>query len=76
MKPYTIKVKHTRFLNKADVAKLSLFNIKSRIHNHIYDEHTAHVPTELELTDDQLNNLFNSFKCTIDNDKIIVDMEK
>lgn len=76
MNTYTIKVKHTRFLNKADVAKLSVFNIKSRIHNHIYDEHTSHVPTKLELTDEQLHNLFNSFKCTIDNDKIIVDMEK
>lgn len=76
MSLYTVKVKHIKFLNGQDANKLKAFGIKVRVHNAIYDEHTSHVISEIELSEPDLTHLVESFETSIDNNHIIIDMKK
>lgn len=77
MSVYNVKVTHIRFLNSSDVAILSRFGIRSRVHNAIYDEHTAHVACDIELTDDQVKELMTALPLSEQNgNRLLVKFNK
>lgn len=69
---YTVKVSHRRFLNKIQADSLSAFGIKVVLNNHVYNEYSSHVPTKLELSEEQLEQLKEKFNPTIENDLILI----
>lgn len=73
---FTVKVNHRSFLDDKDSGKLNSFGIKTVLNNHVYREYSCHFLSTVELSDEQVNELCKVFKCSIDNDKIIIDMEK
>lgn len=73
---YSVKVKHRRFLNDQEADKLKSFGVKVVLNNHVYREHSSHMVSMVEMDDVKLKELENAFKCIIEDDKIIIDMEK
>lgn len=73
---YSVKVKHRRFLDKKEAEKLTAFGIKVVLNNHVYGEYSCHFVSKIEFEDKQLTELGEAFKCTVDGDAILIDMEK
>jgi hypothetical protein len=73
---YSVKVKHRRFLDGKEAAKLKGFGVKVVENNHVYDEHSSHFISQVEMDDAKLQELESTFKCTVDGDAITIDMEK
>lgn len=73
---YSVKVKHRRFLDGKEAAKLKSFGVRVVLNNHVYDEHSCHFVSSVEIEDEKLQELISVFKCTVDGDTILIDMEK
>lgn len=76
MKQYKVKVNHRRFLNIDDFKKLTYFGIKVILNNHVYNEYTSHIISNVELTEEQFNELNQQFEIEIKEDLIIINMNK
>ncbi len=76
MSEFIIKVKHKRFLLKSDADRLSLFRINNRVNNAVYGEYTAHIPTNLELTEQELEAIKQEFNCVIEDNIITIELGK
>lgn len=76
MSEFIIKVKHKRFLLKADADRLSLFKINNRVNNAVYGEYTAHIPTKIELTEQELEAIKEEFNCVIEDNIITIELGK
>lgn len=73
---YSVKVKHRRFLDEKEAAKLESFGVKVILNNHVYREYSSHFVSQVEMADDKLQELESTFKCTVDGDTITINMEK
>jgi hypothetical protein len=69
---YTVKVKHKRFLNKSQAESLSGFGIKVVLNNHVYGEYSSHIPTTLELSEEQIEQIKENFNLTIEDNLILI----
>ncbi len=74
MQSYTVKVKHRRFLNKEQADSLSKYGIKVILNNHVYNEYSAHMPTKIELSQDTVEDILKSFKSTIEENIITIEI--
>lgn len=71
---YTVKVLHRRFLNKTQAENLTSFGIKVVLNNHVYGEYSAHFPSKVELTEEQLQLMKDTFSCIkVDEEQIVID---
>ena len=73
---YSVKVKHRRFLDNIDAEKLESFGVKVILNNHVYREYSSHFTSQVDMDEDKLKKLESTFKCSVDGDKVTIDMEK
>ncbi len=73
---YNIKVKHRKFLNSNESNKLRSFGIKTVLNNQVYDEYSSHMVSIVNLNDESLFKLKQTFKCEVTDSSILIDMEK
>lgn len=73
---YSVKVKHRRFLNGQEAKSLQYFGVKIVLNNGVYDEHSSHMISKVDLSDEMFEKLFNTFNCTKEDNLIVIDMGK